>query len=572
MIWLRWRLLQNQWSRHGLGAFLALLVAVAGVCLGVGSFVGMFLVAVHVLGSAPPLVVDLVWFALDVAFLFFWATGLLAELQRSESVDLQRLMHLPVALGQLFVLNYVVSHLTLSVVIFVPAMLGLVLGLAWARASAPLLLLVPLALASVAMITAWTYCLRGWLAAMMNDPRRRRAIVMGITLVFVLVLQLPNLFFNVLDAGPAAAPPPADGEAAPAPAPPPEWYDDEELLAERVLLAQQVIPPLWLPAGAHALAEGRPWPALVYTAGCLAVAAAGLLRAYRSTLRAYRGEGGARSAAPPSIATTGTARFLEARLPGVPEQAAVVALATLRSYLRAPEVKMAWAVSFFVTLLIGASFLVRAETALPMAVRPFVVVGVAAWSLFMLIQFLANQFGFDRDGFRALVLSPVDRRLILLGKNLANLPIMVASGGTLVVATALWLRLPPLTLLATLLQLAALQLLVGIAGNALSIVLPFRIEGGSMKPTKMPFTAMFVIGVCQLILLPLVMTPAFVPPAAELAWQQLGGSPDVPVNLGLSALLCAAAAGLYAGSLGPLGRLLQRRETQILGAVTRAVE
>ena len=37
----------------------------------------------------------------------------------------------------------------------------------------------------------------------------------------------------------------------------------------------------------------------------------------------------------------------------------------------------------------------------------------------MLVQFLANQFGFDRDGFRALILSPADRRLILLGKNLA---------------------------------------------------------------------------------------------------------------------------------------------------------
>jgi ABC-2 type transport system permease protein len=41
----------------------------------------------------------------------------------------------------------------------------------------------------------------------------------------------------------------------------------------------------------------------------------------------------------------------------------------------------------------------------------------------MLVQFLANQFGLDRDGFRSLILSPADRRLILLGKNLASLPV-----------------------------------------------------------------------------------------------------------------------------------------------------
>jgi ABC-2 type transport system ATP-binding protein len=33
------------------------------------------------------------------------------RLQRSESIDLQRLMHLPVALGQIFVINYAASHL-----------------------------------------------------------------------------------------------------------------------------------------------------------------------------------------------------------------------------------------------------------------------------------------------------------------------------------------------------------------------------------------------------------------------------------------------------------------------------
>ena len=146
-------------------------------------------------------------------FLFFWMIGLLAELQRSETIDLQRLMHLPVALGQMFVINYLVSHFTLSIILAVPVMLGLGIGLVVARGP-EMLLLIPLALSMVFMITAWTYCLRGWLAAMMSNPRRRRTIIMGITMVFILLSQGPNLYFNVLNRQNSQ---PASGEDVAAP-------------------------------------------------------------------------------------------------------------------------------------------------------------------------------------------------------------------------------------------------------------------------------------------------------------------------------------------------------------------
>src|SRR5204863_1492055 len=100
--------------------------------------------------------------------------------------------------------------------------------------------------------------------------------------------------------------------------------------------------------------------------------------------------------------------------------AAAVALGTFRSMLRAPEVKMAWGTSFIVTVILGASVLLRAAPTIPAPAKPFIVTGAMAFSFLMLVQFLANQFGFDRQGFRAFVLSPVDRRFILLGKNLAT--------------------------------------------------------------------------------------------------------------------------------------------------------
>jgi ABC-2 type transport system permease protein len=577
ILWLRWRLTRNQWARSGgLGAVIAAIVAVAVFVLGGASFVGALLGGILGLGKAKPLVIMGVWFGLTVAFLFLWLIGLINELQRSESIDLQRLMHLPVALGQMFVVNYLASHLALSVVLLVPAMMGLALGLVISRGPA-MLLLMPLALGMVLMITAWTYCLRGWLATLMSNPRQRRTVIMCITVAFILLAQAPNLYFNVIRRfdrpAPGAAPAEAQGQRETQKATNQEKFNP-------LLAAQRFIPPLWLPVGAEALAEGRVLPALLGTLGCFALGALGLRRAYRSTLRFYHGESGGKVAAQlkpnraPTAATTpakaGT-RFLELRLPAVPEQATALALATFRSMLRAPEVKIAWGTSFLVTLIVGGSLLFRAAPKLPEVAKPFIATGVVAFSIFLLVQFLANQFGFDRDGFRALILSPADRRLILIGKNLACLPASAGFGVMLLALITVWLHLPPLVLMAALFQLVALLLLAGLVGNVLSILVPYRIQPGSMKPTKMPGLAMLVMLVCQM-LFPVAMAPAFVPPLAEFLWQKAGWPNAVPVNLLLSAALALLTGFAYWRTLGPLGRLLQRRETKILGVVTVEVE
>ncbi|TAK91156.1 MAG: hypothetical protein EPO07_19910 [Verrucomicrobia bacterium] len=578
ILWLRWRLTRNQWARSGgLGAVIAAVVAVSMFVLGGVSFAGALLGGIFGLGEAKPPVIMGIWFGVTVAFLFLWLIGLLNELQRSESIDLQRLMHLPVALGQMFVMNYLVSHLALSIVLFVPAMMGLGLGLVISRGPA-MLWLIPLALGMVFMITAWTYCLRGWLATLMSNPRRRRTVIMGITAAFILLAQAPNLYFNVILRFGRPTPGATSAEAR-------RQRDANKSFNQekfnQLVAAQKFIPPLWLPVGARALAEGRVLPAWLGTLGCFALGALGLRRAYRSTLRFYHGESGGKAAAQIKTVATPTAtiptpakagtRFLELRLPAVPEQAAALALATFRSMLRAPEVKMAWGTSFLVTLILGCSLLFRTAPKLPEAVKPFIATGAVAFSIFMLVQFLANQFGFDREGFRALILSPADRRLILIGKNLACLPVSAGFGVLLLTVITVWLHLSLSVLLAALFQLVALLLLVGLVGNLLSILVPYRIQHGSMKPTKMPGLAMLVMMVCQMIF-PVAMIPAFVPPLAGLLWEKAGWPDAVPVNLLLSIALAGVAGLAYWQMLAPLGRLLQRRETKILGVVTVEVE
>jgi len=576
ILWLRWRLMCNQWKRGGgLGALTVIFIGTCTFLLALLCFTGALLGAVFGLDKVSPTVVMMIWFCVTVFFLFFWMIGLLTELQRSETIDLQKLMHLPVALGQMFVVNYLVSHFTLSIVVIVPVMLGLGIGLAIARGP-EMILLVPLALSMVFMVTAWTYCLRGWLATMMSNPRRRRTVIMCITLSFILLAQGPNLYFNVFQNHNAFRKS-ITGE---------ERQRQNEVRAAatkkmfaNLIAAQRFVPPLWVSVGARGLAEGNPLPALLGTLGCAGIAALGLRRAYRGTVRFYRGETGGTAAVKtsseakkiPKPRAKNKKEFLERSIPFAPEQSSALALATLRSLLRAPEVKMAWATSFIVTIIIGATFFLRATTNLSDTLKPFIATGSVVFPVFFLAQFFANQFGFDRDGFRALMLSPADRRLILLGKNLAGLPVAAAFGALLITLTSARLHLTPPTVLATLFQFSSVLLMAGIAGNLLSILMPYRIQPGSMKPTKMPGLAMLVLMFCQM-LFPIAMLPVFVGPLLELLWRRSDLPDFVPVNLIFSALLSGLMVFAYWRTLAPLGRLLQRRETKILGVITVEVE
>ena len=72
IFWLRWRLTRNQWGRGGgLGAVVAVLVAVGAFALGGLSFVGGLLGGVFGLAEASPFGVLIAWLAVTIAFLFF---------------------------------------------------------------------------------------------------------------------------------------------------------------------------------------------------------------------------------------------------------------------------------------------------------------------------------------------------------------------------------------------------------------------------------------------------------------------------------------------------------------------
>jgi hypothetical protein len=318
------------------------------------------------------------------------------------------------------------------------------------------------------------------------------------------------------------------------------------------------------------LAMGNAGPAVLGAAGMFLIGGLGLRRAYRATLRFYQGQATSKRAAQrPKIAKVAAVRrsILERGLPGVPDEAAALALAFFRSLVRAPEVKMALGTNFLMLLIFGVMVFLRRSATLGEHFKPFIAAGVIAFTFLGMSQLMFNQFGFDRGGFRQLVLLPVPRKQILLGKNLAFLPIALLTGLTILLLATLVLRISLIVFLAAGLQWVAAFLLVSMAGNLLSVLVPYHIAPGT-KVSAMTTLLIFV----SHLLFPTAMIPLFVPPALGLLLSSVGWLPAGPVNLLFSALLSGLLVLFYRLSLAPLGNLLERHEKQILQVVTEEVE
>lgn len=232
---------------------------------------------------------------------------------------------------------------------------------------------------------------------------------------------------------------------------------------------------------------------------------------------------------------------------------------------------MALAMNLLMLLIFGAMSLFRRSRLPGSGAQPFIATGAIAFMCLGMVQLLFNQFGYDRAGFRALVLSPAPRRWILLGKNLALLPVVAGIGGVLLVLIKFALNASSLVILATGLQLLAVFLLLSTMGNIVSVLVPYRIVPGSLKPTKMPAGTGFLMFLLHL-LFPLMVAPAFLAPIGAWLLSTAGWLPAGPANLLLSFLLLALALLCYRRTLPSLGGLLQRREMRILDVVTHEVE
>jgi hypothetical protein len=178
--------------------------------------------------------------------------------------------------------------------------------------------------------------------------------------------------------------------------------------------------------------------------------------------------------------------------------------------------------------------------------------------VFLLLASVAcNVFAFEEGGMRAFILSPINRKKILIGKNLVTA--LMATAFALILLVVNQLVFGDLTIRAivfALLSIPAYAVTLLLVGNWLSIRFPKRMKFGKR---------MNVGGLTGLLLLPLVglmALPPFLAAAAGYASQSLGVK---YVTLGLFAV---ASMLVYRWVITGQGRALAEREHEILEAVT----
>jgi hypothetical protein len=167
-----------------------------------------------------------------------------------------------------------------------------------------------------------------------------------------------------------------------------------------------------------------------------------------------------------------------------------------------------------------------------------------------------NLFAFEHAGMRTLVLSPIDRKTILLGKNIVVWILAFAlSAALLAVNQLVFGDLTTLSLLFGLFSFFVYAALMSVMGNWLSIRFPKRMKMGSR---------MNVSGVVGLLLIPMILLLSL-PPLAAVAAGYVAQS--LLIEYVTLAVLATLSVGFYAMLIATQGESLQQREQAILEAV-----
>ncbi len=193
-VWLRWRIRVNQ-LRHG-SALGKALAAILLASFAIGCIV--LIVAGGVLGVVVPRLIPhenyfLLWDGIIVLFSIIWVIHVATDIQRSDAVTFDRILHLPVAFSQAFALNYLSSLMSMTLVSLCTFCFGFILGSCFSVGPIAILVAGPFVVFLVAL-TALTYQLQGWLAALMSNPRRRQMIMIFAPLCVIALSQIPAIF------------------------------------------------------------------------------------------------------------------------------------------------------------------------------------------------------------------------------------------------------------------------------------------------------------------------------------------------------------------------------------------
>jgi ABC-2 type transport system permease protein len=250
------------------------------------------------------------------------------------------------------------------------------------------------------------------------------------------------------------------------------------------------------------------------------------------------------------------------QLPFISAQLSAVLEKELRYAMRNAQVRM-MALMPLILILIRFVNSRRWGTTRPPAADDFLAYGSGLLPLggvlyvFLILAGIScNSFAFEEGGMRTLILSPVDRRKILLGKNISvTLIALVFSTVLLILNTIIFQDLSFRAILFVALSFVVFAAISSTIGNWISIRFPKRMRFGKRLNLS---------GVAGLLLIPMVMLLAAPPLLATVVGYVTRNLLNVYTSLALMGLL---SLGLYFVMLNFQGRLLAAREIEILEAV-----
>jgi hypothetical protein len=550
LVWLKWRLLRNSLRSSKavvnkvasiLGILLALMFALV-VAFGLG-IVAYFISQPdgfrHILRRSASQEIpasattEFILFSIFGFLYLMWAT-LPLSIGSSKQFDAGKLLMYPITLRKLFAVDFISEFTTLHSVFAVPAILALCIGAGLGSGN-----LGPSLLAAVPAIL-FGVSLSKWLATIMGSLLRRKR-ARGETIV-ALIGALAGF-------GGALA-----GQIAPI-----LFRHAESLRSLR-----------WTPPGAAAflLVAGGPDDMFGYALAFLtlsAYAVALIVGTYLIARRAALGFEGKRRRRVEAETQAGQPVYAGWKLPLLPADVSAVVEKELRYAMRNAQMRM-MAIMPLILIAIRVVNSQRMEAGMrsgPSSSHDFMVYGSGLLAtggvlyVFLVLAGLScNTFAFEEGGMRTLILSPIDRRKILFGKNLAITTIAICFSVVLLTLNTIVFRdmtLP--NLLFIVLSFVAFAAIMPIFGNWLSIRFPKRMRFGKR---------LNVSGVAGLMLIPMILVLGSVPLLAAVAGYL---TRSLLVEFLTLALLALVAIGLYSLVINLHGRTLARREIDILEAV-----
>jgi len=330
----------------------------------------------------------------------------------------------------------------------------------------------------------------------------------------------------------------------------------------------------WLPSGIVDADAGNWLSGVQGTLAMTAIGCGSLFFAYKASMRKFTGEG--KVSRKGKLKSKAVANWNDSRMftnfPGVSSSVSAVTLGTIQSIRRAPEVYAAF-VPVFALAVFGIPYLVgMKDYVIPSWSIDLLPLGLISVALLGFPAFLFSTFSYDRDGFRAFILSPVERKDILLGKNLAiGIPTVIMGWITMIILQC-FVPVGPLWFLGNLVSLLTSYLLICIVGNAVSVFFAIGLKRGSMTPVNarvIPVIALYLgilVGPFAAMLPVMVIHFAIQLVERSIAW------PMGWLYLLLSFPLLVVSWLVYRKSLIEFGNSLWKNESSILDVVANIPE